>query len=1058
MSAGERLVLVETGATRAPVELPRAGVLVVGADAAKAAYVIRGAEVDGAHCAIALAKGGGWAVRDLGSAAGTWLNGKRVETARVSAGDVLRLGACELRIVDPAAPAPARTSSPDAETRAGELDTPPRGLDAPRPVAESARPLPAVSGYRIERVLGRGGMGQVYLAVQESLARQVALKVLAPRLAADAEFVRRFQAEARAAAALNHPNVVTVYDVGEDRGTHYLSMEYMDRGNLEERIAKGGRLPLNEALDVLRDAAQGLAYAEARGIVHRDLKPANLMQNSVGQTKIADLGLATHVEAEEAQSADKKIFGTPHFMSPEQARGEKVDSRSDLYSLGATAYRLFSGHTPFEGATAKEIVRAHLREEPRPIRDFAPDVPTGVVALIARLMQKDPAARFPSASELLRELERLRSTGGAPAPTRARTKTTSGSRGLALGVLALALGGGAYWYFTQQTGGKPPADGHGSARPAPVARTGTTPTPPAPLPGTGPAAAPLANPEPESPPDAAPAKPPRADAEPGDLDQAEQLAEATARVALLELLAKEMPARSRRDELRILAEKYRGTTAATEATEQAERIASELAQGDAADAARGAAMDEMLTRLRAAAHLDDVPPQPGKALLALRAVDGQGVFAADPAFVAARKQIEQEILSNAVRHIDAVLGACDQLGAKGDFDRVFEKLTALQPVLDLPEFPMGEGPAGLSEFNVIARSARERLRTLELTRVRFTEEKKREDTQLIAVSFGGRDGLERELRALDVAAGAARLAATAERMSQPESRKYLQELSADLARAREAQEMIAREFPNWRRKSFADPRDGKGTPRNALGADASGILCEGDGGKAEHIDWSAFGANPRDIARLFHERLGREYTSAELAGIAALLRVSAVIGAIDASGKMFDPTRRSNFTETNAREILENYSHALQWAQRAGDDSAAKRERDAAALLVEALQKTSEGAYSAAVAGIERLLAGSSDTLLVRLLSDGNPGLAGTAPAASGASSAAPPAAAPGAGKPGADKAGPDKAGADKATPEKPAPDKPAPDKPAPDKPAPDKPATVPTGDPTAKPPRDGGH
>jgi hypothetical protein len=363
----ERLLLVVVGDDRAGSELPRQGALTVGSAADRVGFLVEGEGVDGVHCVIARAKGGGWAIKDLGSADGTHLNGKRVEVARVAAGDRITLGARELRIVDPVRAAAVSTRPSDAEAHAE--------LEDPEVPAQAGDPLPVLSGYRLERRIGRGGMGSVYLAVQTSLDRPVALKILAPRLSADTEFVRRFQAEARAAAALAHPNVVTVYDVGEEGGIHHLAMEYMDRGTLEDRVAKGGRLSWQEALDVLRDAAAGLVYAEAKGIVHRDLKPANLMQNHVGATKIADLGLATHVEAEEGRSVEKKVFGTPHFMSPEQARGERVDGRSDLYSLGATTYRLLTGHTPFEGTNAREIVRAHLSLDPRPMRDFAPDLP-----------------------------------------------------------------------------------------------------------------------------------------------------------------------------------------------------------------------------------------------------------------------------------------------------------------------------------------------------------------------------------------------------------------------------------------------------------------------------------------------------------------------------------------------------------------------------------------------------------------------------------------------------------------------------------------------------------
>ena len=316
MSA-ERLELHVLGADAPPCRLPASGMLVIGASTERAGYVLSGQGVDDAHCAIGAVKGGGYAVKDLGSRQGTIVNGKKVASARLAAGDTLLLGSRELRVVDPSEPTPKPAPPPAAPAAAPE---------APAPAHKLPPGLPKkVGGYRVERVLGRGGMGTVLLAVQESLHRPVALKLLPTSLAADREFVARFQKEARAAAALNHPNVVVVHDVGEADGFHFLSMEYMEKGSLEERLTKTGKLPWREVLGILQDAARGLRFAEEKGIVHRDIKPANLMQNAAGTIKIADLGLATSVEAEASESDGRKIFGTPHFISPEQARGETVD-------------------------------------------------------------------------------------------------------------------------------------------------------------------------------------------------------------------------------------------------------------------------------------------------------------------------------------------------------------------------------------------------------------------------------------------------------------------------------------------------------------------------------------------------------------------------------------------------------------------------------------------------------------------------------------------------------------------------------------------------------------
>ena len=406
-----RLLLEVIGDPRAPVELPRQGVMTIGTSKEKADVVIDGQGIADVHCAIGRVKTGGWALKDLGSEYGTMLNGERVQSRKLEPGDLVLVGSRRLRIVDAdalAKPKPAEAKpaeSKPAEPKLAKIELP---KPEPARVAEPPNRVLQVRGYRVDRLLGRCGMGEVYLAVQESLGRPVALKVLSSKLAADADFVRRFQAEARAAAALNHPNVVTVHDVWEDGGRHFLAMEYMDHGNLEQRVQRGGKLAPKEALEVLHDASKALVYAEMRGIVHRDIKPANLMQNAAGTTKLADLGLAMHIEAEATESDNKKIYGTPHFISPEQARGEAVDHRSDLYSLGATAYRLLSGRTPFEGGSTREILRALQSESPRQLAELVRTIPPELEALVARLMEKDPRARFPTAEALRRECERLR--------------------------------------------------------------------------------------------------------------------------------------------------------------------------------------------------------------------------------------------------------------------------------------------------------------------------------------------------------------------------------------------------------------------------------------------------------------------------------------------------------------------------------------------------------------------------------------------------------------------------------------------------------------------------
>jgi len=261
------------------------------------------------------------------------------------------------------------------------------------------RGLPTIPGYRVLEELGRGGMGFVYRAEQTSLHREVALKVLNRELTKDPTFVARFVAEARAAAKLQHPNVVQVFDVDHDGETYFFAMELMHDGSLEDWLKQHGAMPADRALRVVADAAAGLAYAESLDIVHRDIKPDNLMLDQHGAVKIADLGLASTVE-----ETEDKAIGTPHFMAPEQVLKKEIDHRTDLYALGCTFYRLVTGKTPFRGASVKDILRAQVKDAPEPANKANPAVPADVAAIITRLMAKEPADRYQTANDLLEDL------------------------------------------------------------------------------------------------------------------------------------------------------------------------------------------------------------------------------------------------------------------------------------------------------------------------------------------------------------------------------------------------------------------------------------------------------------------------------------------------------------------------------------------------------------------------------------------------------------------------------------------------------------------------------
>jgi hypothetical protein len=266
-----------------------------------------------------------------------------------------------------------------------------------------------LGGFQLIQRLGRGGMGTVYRAMQKSLNREVALKILSPELSRDPKFVAQFFKEARAAGQLNHPNIVQVYDVETDGGLVFFAMEYMTGGSVEDRILRDGALPLDQALAWLLDAARGLEYAEIKRLVHRDIKPDNLMLTEMGSVKIADLGLAMASHEGHEKGA---ILGTPHFISPEQARGDRLDTRSDLYSLGATVFRMLTGETPFHGETAEEILRKQVREPAPSVRSKRPEVPEKVAQIVARLLAKDPAERYQTAGELIAAIEAARAGGG----------------------------------------------------------------------------------------------------------------------------------------------------------------------------------------------------------------------------------------------------------------------------------------------------------------------------------------------------------------------------------------------------------------------------------------------------------------------------------------------------------------------------------------------------------------------------------------------------------------------------------------------------------------------
>jgi serine/threonine-protein kinase len=298
-----------------------------------------------------------------------------------------------------------------------------------------------VGGCRLLRRLGAGAIGVVYEAEQESMGRRVAVKMLSSKAAADAKVVQRFQREARLCAQIQHPNVVTVYDCGFERGVHFLVMEFVDGDTLAGLTEEAGRLAWDRAAKLVLQVARGLEYAHGRGIVHRDIKPANVLVGSDGSARLADLGLAKQLEDERSITEGDGLgltmqgvaLGSPAYMPPEQIRSAKdVTPASDLYALGASFYQLVTGALPFDGRSAMEVMTKVLREEARAVRELAPEVPPAIAAFIHRTLSKDPAGRPADAGRFIVELEdaltnpqRLEATAVAPRPAAARRRQPS---------------------------------------------------------------------------------------------------------------------------------------------------------------------------------------------------------------------------------------------------------------------------------------------------------------------------------------------------------------------------------------------------------------------------------------------------------------------------------------------------------------------------------------------------------------------------------------------------------------------------------------------------------
>ncbi len=381
---------------------------------------------------------------DLGSANGTKVNDRRVKERLLEYGDRVRIGAVEMTLVaDP----------------------------QDKPLAD------LIPGHVLKERIGEGGMGVVFRAEQRSLGRSVAVKLLPPQRAKDRVVVEQFVAEARAAGGLTHPNLIQVHDVVSEGDLHYFTMELVDGPTAGQLVKNLGPLLPGEALSIAQQAAKALAYVHDSGLVHRDVKPDNLIIAPGSVVKLADLGIAKTIQdldQENSESGNGMIVGTPFYLAPEIALGERCDHRADLYSFGATLFHLLAGRPPFRGGNVSEIIRGHCYDPPPDVREFNAEVDAATAQLVSQLMAKRADDRPATAKEVERQLvQRMAradppttiisryqnrpksqppATGGKTVetvaiPPRAPAKRRSATRKLGFVFLLLVLAAGAAWYF-----------------------------------------------------------------------------------------------------------------------------------------------------------------------------------------------------------------------------------------------------------------------------------------------------------------------------------------------------------------------------------------------------------------------------------------------------------------------------------------------------------------------------------------------------------------------------------------------------------------------------------
>ena len=328
--------------------------------------------------------------------------------------------------------------------------------------------------YELEELVGTGGMSSVFRAHDRLLDRKVALKILHAHYSEDDEYIERFRREARAVAALSHPNIVTVIDRGEWEHKQFIVFEYVDGENLKTVIQRRGPAPVATALELAMQIARGLSFAHQQGLVHRDVKPQNVLLNGDGQAKVTDFGIARSLDVQHGMTQTGTVLGTSDYIAPEQAQGQRVDEHTDVYSLGVVLYELLTKEVPFPGENFVAVAMRHINEAPPPLRDKRPDVSPRLEAAVQRAMAKRPEDRFQTMADFCAELEaNLAESQGATVvatPATPRRRSRPARRGanpwpIVLALVALIAIGGviAYLIVSRGTGSSSSTAGGGGA-------------------------------------------------------------------------------------------------------------------------------------------------------------------------------------------------------------------------------------------------------------------------------------------------------------------------------------------------------------------------------------------------------------------------------------------------------------------------------------------------------------------------------------------------------------------------------------------------------------------